>query len=102
MEKETGEKLSSLRVDGGACRNNFIMQFQADILNVKIIRPKITETTANGAAMLAGLAVGFWKTASELKKTLAIEKTFHPRMKNTVRFNLYAGWLKAVEKTRLK
>lgn len=102
MQKETGEKLTSLRVDGGACRNNFLMQFQADILNVKIIRPKITETTAKGAAMLAGLAVGFWKTASELKKTLAIEKIFHPRMKNRLRANLYAGWLKAVEKTRLK
>lgn len=102
MQEETGEKLTSLRVDGGACRNNFLMQFQADILNVKIIRSKITETTAKGAAMLAGLAVGFWKTASELKKTLAIEKIFRPRMENTARANLYAGWLKAVEKARLK
>ena len=102
MQKETGERLNSLRVDGGACRNNFLMQFQADILNVKILRPKITETTAKGAAMLAGLAVGFWKNTSELKKTLAVEKAFIPHMKKAVRVNLYSGWLKAVQRARLK
>ncbi len=100
MQQESGEKLNSLQVDGGACRNNFLMQFQADILNVKIIRPEITETTAKGAAMLAGLAVGFWKTADELKKTLIKEKIFSSIMKNAVRNNLYAGWKKAVDKTR--
>lgn len=100
MQKETGHKLSSLRVDGGACRNNFLMQFQADILNIKIIRPNITETTAKGAAMLAGLGVGFWKTTVELKKTIATEKIFSPRMKNAMRVKLYAGWLKAVDKAR--
>lgn len=98
MQKETGQKLNSLRVDGGACRNNFLMQFQADILNVKIIRPKITETTAKGAAMLAGLAVGFWNTAAGLKKTLEIEKTFFPRMKDAQRRVLCEGWLEAVKK----
>ena len=102
MQKETGEVLNSLRVDGGACRNNFLMQFQADISNVRIIRPKITETTAKGAAMLAGLAVGFWNTAAELKPALRQEKIFLPRMKNTTRAKLYAGWLKAVEKARSK
>ncbi|MDP3804165.1 MAG: glycerol kinase GlpK, partial [Candidatus Omnitrophota bacterium] len=100
MQKETGQKLKFLRVDGGGSQNNFLMQFQADILNLKIIRLEITETTAKGAAMLAGLAVGFWKTVSELKKTLAIEKTFYPRMKNTRRAALYAGWLEAVKKAR--
>jgi glycerol kinase len=100
MQKETGEKLKTLRVDGGACQNNFLMQFQADILNVKIIRPRITETTAKGAAMLAGLAIGFWNTVDELKKTLVREKTFFPRMENATRKALYAGWLKAVEKAR--
>src|SRR3989338_1484315 len=70
MEEETGNRLKSLRVDGGACRNDLLMQFQADILGIKIVRPAITETTAKGAAMLAALAVGFW-TAAELKKTLA-------------------------------
>ena len=100
MQEETGQKLNSLRVDGGACRNNFLMQFQSDILNVKIIRPKTTETTAKGAAMLAGLAVGFWKTAAELKKTLKTEKTFFPRMKDVQRRALYEGWLEAVKKAR--
>ncbi len=100
MQEEAGEKLNSLQVDGGACRNNFLMQFQADILNTKIIRPKITETTAKGAAMLAGLAVGFWKTAEELKSTLSVEKIFSPCMKNAVRNNLYTGWKKAVDKAR--
>ncbi len=100
MQEETGRKLKSLRVDGGACRNDFLMQFQADMLGVKIVRPKITETTAKGAAMLAGLAVGFWKTAAELKKTLAIEKTFSPSIKNRARRTLYAGWSSAVRKAR--
>ena len=100
MQKETGRKLTSLRVDGGACRNDLLMQLQADILNVKIVRPKTTETTAMGTAMLAGLAVGFWKTAAELKKTLKIEKTFLPRMKDAQRKALYEGWLEAVKKAR--
>ncbi|MBI4974617.1 MAG: glycerol kinase GlpK [Candidatus Omnitrophica bacterium] len=100
MQEETKERLDSLRVDGGACRNSFLMQFQADILNIKIIRPYITETTAKGAAMLAGLAVGFWKTTAELKKTLSIEKIFLPRMKSGRRQVLYSGWLKAVDKAR--
>lgn len=100
MQKETGRKLNSLGVDGGACRNNFLMQFQADILNVRIARPKITETTAKGAAMLAGLTVGFWKTPAELKKTLEIEKIFFPHMKNAKRKTLYEGWLGAVKKAR--
>ncbi|MDO8525828.1 MAG: glycerol kinase GlpK [Candidatus Omnitrophota bacterium] len=100
MEKETGNRLKYLRVDGGACRNNFLMQFQADILGIKIVRPMITETTAKGAAMLAGLAVGFWKNAAELKMTLAIEETFSPRMKDKARKALYSGWLAAVRKAR--
>jgi glycerol kinase len=100
MQKETGRKLSSLRVDGGACRNDFLMQFQADILNTKIIRPNITEITAKGVAMLAGLGVGFWKTAVELKETLSTEKTFSPHMENTTRSKLYKGWLEAIKKAR--
>ncbi len=100
MQNETRSKLSSLRVDGGACHNNFLMQFQADILNARIIRPSQAETTAKGAAMLAGLAVGFWKTPAELKNTLYVEKTFFPRMKNTVRNRLYCGWKKAIDKAR--
>ena len=100
MEKETGNRLKSLRVDGGACRNGLLMQFQADILGVRIVRPMITETTAKGAAMLAGLAVGFWKTSSELKMTLVAEKIFSPRMNGASRKALYSGWLAAVRKAR--
>ncbi|MDD5270444.1 MAG: glycerol kinase GlpK [Candidatus Omnitrophica bacterium] len=100
MEKETGNRLKSLRVDGGASRNNSLMQLQANILGIDIVRPKITETTAKGAAMLAGLAVGFWKSASELRKTLSVEKVFHPRMKGKEREGLYKGWLAAVRKAR--
>jgi len=100
MEGEIGKEMSSLRVDGGACCNNFLMQFQADILKAKIIRPKITETTAKGAAVLAGLAVGFWKTSAQLNKTLTIEKIFFPGMKDIKRKQLYKGWLGAVGKAR--
>ncbi|MBI4335200.1 MAG: glycerol kinase GlpK [Candidatus Omnitrophica bacterium] len=100
MQSQTRRKLSSLRVDGGAWRNYFLMQFQADILNVKMLRPRVTETTAKGAAMLAGLAVGFWKTSGQLKKTLAIERAFLPGMKEKTREALYAGWLKAIKRAR--
>lgn len=100
MRNETGQDFKSLRVDGGGCQNDFLMQFQADILGLKIIRPRVIETTAKGAAMLAGLAVGFWKKRGELKKTLAAEKIFFPRMKDAKRRALYAGWLEAVKKTR--
>ena len=99
MQQETGQKIGSLRVDGGACVNNLLMQFQADMLNAKIIRPEITETTAKGAAMLAGLAVGYWKSAAELKKTLRAERIFSPRMTNKKRTALYAGWHRAIKKT---
>jgi glycerol kinase len=101
MEKETKERLYALRVDGGAAGNNFLMQFQADILGVNILRPKVTETTARGAAMLAGLGAGFWRSVSELKKTIRTERIFLPQMKNPQRNKLYTGWLKAVEKARL-
>lgn len=101
MEKETKQSLGALRVDGGAAGNNFLMQFQADILGANILRPKITETTARGVAMLAGLGVGFWRSISELKKTIRREKIFSPQMKNPQRNKLYTGWLKAVEKARL-
>ncbi|MFA5334794.1 MAG: glycerol kinase GlpK, partial [Candidatus Omnitrophota bacterium] len=100
MEKETGNRLKSLRVDGGACRNDSLMQLQSNILGIKIVRPMITETTAKGAAMLAGLAIGFWKSSAELRKTLSTEKTFSPRMGNAARNTLYAGWQAAVRKAR--
>ena len=75
------------------------MQFQADILNCKIIRPKIIESTAQGVAHLAGIAVGLWKDKNDLRKLHAIDKTFSPRMKNTERNKFYSGWLAAVRRT---
>ena len=99
MEADAGIKLKGLRVDGGASVNNFLMQFQSDILNVNVIRPKVTETTALGAAMLAGLAVGFW-TKEELKTQQMIDYEFSPEMIEDVSANLYNGWQKAIHRTR--
>ena len=97
MEKDSGIELKSLNVDGGACVNNFLMQFQADILNVEVKRPEIIETTALGAALLAGLAVNFW-TMDEIIERREIERTFKPLMNVEKRKKLYGGWKKAVEK----
>lgn len=96
MEKDQGGSLKSLRVDGGACANNFLMQFQADILNTKVLRPECIETTALGAAYLAGLSVGFWKDKDEIKKNWALSETFSPDMDKGKRDNLLKGWHKAI------
>ncbi|MCL6571466.1 MAG: glycerol kinase GlpK [Bacillus sp. (in: Bacteria)] len=96
MEADSGIELKTLRVDGGAVKNNFLMGFQSDILNVPVERPIITETTALGAAYLAGLAVGFWETQAEITQQWAIERRFHPNMTPEKRDNLYGGWKKAV------
>ncbi|RKX82914.1 MAG: glycerol kinase, partial [Spirochaetes bacterium] len=96
MEKEAGVSLSDMRVDGGACRNNFLMQFQSDILNNSIVRPANIETTAMGAAYLAGLAVGFWSGINELKDIWAEERVFNPSMEKSKRDTLYSGWQDAV------
>ncbi|NLJ57687.1 MAG: glycerol kinase GlpK [Tissierellia bacterium] len=90
--------LTVLKVDGGASANNFLMQFQSDILNVNIERPEITETTALGAAYLAGLAVGFWKSKGEVIQNWNMDRKFQPSMTEIERNNLYAGWKKAVER----
>ena len=97
MEKDSGIKLQSLNVDGGASANNFLMQFQADLLNVDVNRPKNIETTALGAAFLAGIAVNFW-SIDEIIEQREIERTFNPLMEEEKRTKLYAGWKKAVEK----
>ena len=78
MEADAGTEIKELRVDGGATANNLLMQMQADVLGVKVIRPEITETTAMGAAYLAGLAVGFWKNIAEIEQQWASDKEFHP------------------------
>jgi len=96
MESDSGITLQSLRVDGGAVKNNLLMQFQADILNVPVERPRITETTALGAAYLAGLAVGFWSTREELADRWQLDRKFVPLMDEQERNRLYGGWQKAV------
>lgn len=96
METDSNIKLKTLRVDGGAVKNNFLMNFQGDLLNVPVERPKINETTALGAAYLAGLAVGYWKNQEEISKQWAIEQSFQPSMDEETRDNLYKGWKKAV------
>ena len=96
MREDTGLALSALRVDGGACANDFLMQFQADISGVDILRPRCIETTALGAAYLAGLAVGFWQDADEIRANWQKERTFSPAMSGERRAALLAGWHKAV------
>jgi glycerol kinase len=100
MEKDSGIRLRELRVDGGAAANSFLMQFQADILGVPVVIQQTTETTALGAAYLAGLAVGFWKDPGELSRNFKIQKRFNPRMPARQRESLYAKWKKAVERAR--
>ncbi len=98
MEKEAGIKLIDIRVDGGACMNNFLLQFQSDILDSRIVRPKNIETTAMGAAYLAGLAVGFWSDIREIRKIWQEDSVFNPDMDEEKRKNLYEGWKGAIGK----
>ncbi|WP_373521578.1 glycerol kinase GlpK [Aquiflexum sp.] len=100
MEKDSGELTVELRVDGGATANNFLMQFQSDILDCKITRPKIIETTAIGAAFLAGLAVGFWKDEEELKSLWEADKSFEPKMDKEKIEKYLHFWHKAVERSK--
>ena len=97
MEKDAGVRLSELKVDGGASRNNLMMQFQSDILGASVIRPEVTETTALGACYLAGLAVGFWSSLDEVKKQWKAERTFNPSSADTT--PLKAGWADAINRT---
>ena len=99
MEKDGGLPLAKLKVDGGACANNILMQFQADILGCPVERPEVIESTALGAAYLAGIEVGLWDQ-SEIVKKRRIEKEFLPGMEPSEREHLYRGWLKAVERTK--
>ncbi len=94
MEEDSGLKLVGLKVDGGASANNFLMQFQSDILDTNINRPKVVETTALGAAYLAGLAVGFYSSKDDIKNSWIIDKEFKPNMEEAKRANLYKGWKK--------
>jgi glycerol kinase len=96
MEADSGISIKELRIDGGATANNLLMQFQSDILNTKVLRPTVTETTALGAAYLAGLAVGYWKNVEEIQQQWQIDKTFAPAMDDDKRNELTAGWQKAI------
>lgn len=99
MQADSGVELSQLKVDGGMVVNETLMQFQADILGVPVIRPKISETTALGAAYAAGLAVGFWENMDALRSNWALDKSWQPDMDSTSRLQLYSGWKKAVTRT---
>ncbi len=100
MEDDAGLKLKDLRVDGGAASNNFLMQFQADLLGIPVTRPRITETTALGAAYLAGLAVNYWNTRQELLRNWKLERCFTPRMMEEKRDRLLGGWKQAVARSK--
>nr|WP_207654257.1 glycerol kinase GlpK [Caloramator fervidus] len=98
MQQDSGIKLKNLKVDGGAVVNNFLMQFQADILGVNVLRPVVTETTALGAAYLAGLSVGYWKDTDEISSKWKVDKAFEPLMDERTRQERYSGWKKAVNR----
>jgi glycerol kinase len=100
MEQDSGIRLQALKVDGGACANNFLMQFQADVLNTPVERPAVIETTALGAAYLAGLAVGFWRDLDDIKTNSNPASTFTPNMMEEKRELITTGWHKAVERSR--
>ena len=99
MNKDSGVDLTALKVDGGMVVNELLMQFQADILGVPVVRPRINETTALGAAYAAGLAVGIWSDQEELRKNWQVEQEWQPQMESEQAEGMYQGWLKAVTRT---
>ena len=100
MEEDSGIRLKELRVDGGAAANQFLMQFQADILGVPVVIQETTETTALGVAYLAGLAVGFWKDQEQIASNYKVKRKFLPRMSSKQRESLYRKWKAAIERAR--
>lgn len=100
MQEDSGITLKALKVDGGACANNFLMQFQSDVLGVQVDRPEVIETTALGAAYLAGLAVGYWKSKDEVRANWAVSNAFEPKMEASRREELLEGWHEAVKRSR--
>jgi glycerol kinase len=100
MHQDSGLDLSEMRVDGGACRDDLLMQIQADVLGVPVVRPRITETTALGAAYLAGLAVGFWSSVEEIGRQWQMERRFAPACSADERAAKLAAWRRAVERSR--
>jgi glycerol kinase len=102
MHRDSGVQIRQLKVDGGAVANNFLMQFQSDILNIEVERPEVNETTAMGASFLAGLSVGFWNNESELEECRKTDTIFKPAISIEQRENLLSGWRKAVHKVMYK
>ncbi|MFN9345549.1 MAG: FGGY family carbohydrate kinase, partial [Planctomycetota bacterium] len=100
MEKDSSSKLTELRVDGGACANNLLMQFQADVMQCPVVRPKIIETTSLGAAYLAGLATGFWKSDSEIERIWQADRRFEPTMKPQEAAARRERWADALDRSR--
>jgi glycerol kinase len=101
MEADANMQIKELRVDGGATANNLLMQFQADVLNTTVVRPRITETTAMGAAYLAGLATGYWKSLEEISSQWQVEKTFTPDGEQARRDECINGWNRAVKTAKV-
>ena len=101
MEADSDIKINTLKVDGGACENNFLMQFQSDITDCEVLRPICIETTALGCAYLAGLRTGYWKSMNDIKNNQKIDYKFTPDIPETKRTALLSGWKKAVERTTL-
>jgi glycerol kinase len=99
MKADSGIGLKTLKVDGGMVQNDLLMQFQADVLGVPVIRPKVPETTALGAAYAAGYAVGFWKSRDEMRENWQMDKTWEPDRTSTAGTELFAQWKKAVTRT---
>lgn len=102
MQRDANVKIKSLNVDGGASANSFLMQFQADILNATVVRPKVTETTALGACYLAGLCIGYWRDVADIRANIKIDREFQPKMTDERRRELVEGWAKAVRQARCK
>jgi glycerol kinase len=100
MEADAGIKLRELRVDGGASANDLLMQLQADLLNVPVVRPKVAETTALGAAYLAGLAVGYWKSQADIARQWQADRRFTPAMKPAARNRIAKGWTRALSRAK--
>ena len=100
MEADAGIKLKELRVDGGACVNNLLMQLQCDLLGVPVVRPKVNETTALGAACLAGLAVGYWKNLADIARHWQVDRKFKPAMKAAARAKITQGWARALDRAK--
>jgi glycerol kinase len=100
MQADSAIPITELRVDGGAARNNFLIQFQSDMLGVPVVRPRVTETTALGAAYLAGLAVGYWKNADEIDAQWQVERRFEPALERGTAEQLRLGWRKAVARAK--